>query len=322
MDISVLTTPWFDPQVNGYGGVDFQRDDVTEGELLRAVRAWRADGGGSFLLTLITDEWSRLVARLRRIRALRSSNAELGIAIAGWHIEGPFLSEKPGFCGAHNPAFMCDPKPEHLRELRDAAEDDLVLLTLAPERHQAIEATSRATGLGIRVSLGHTDASAPQLREAVSAGATGFTHLANGCPQQLDRHDNIVWRVLDTPKLVVGVIADRIHVAPALFRLIHKALPPERIYYTTDAMSAAGAPPGEYRLGPLQLRVGEDGIVRKPGASNFAGSALRPSQLKTRVVEMLGGDATEFLPATFRTAEQWLHPAGYGRIAANSAHPS
>src|SRR5206468_3052944 len=102
---------------------------------------------------------------------------------------------EPGFCGAHNPAVMCDPTEPHIRELREITENDPLLCTLAPERRGALEAIALATSLGIKVSLGHTNAAAEILRAAGASGATGFTHLANACPRELDRHDNIIWRV-------------------------------------------------------------------------------------------------------------------------------
>ena len=79
----------------------------------------------------------------------------------------------------------------------------------------------------MRVSLGHTNASAEVLRQAVAAGATGFTHFGNACPQELDRHDNILWRALDTPGLTAGLIPDGIHVSPVLFRLVHRLFDPD-----------------------------------------------------------------------------------------------
>jgi len=112
--------------------------------------------------------------------------------------------------------------------------------------------------------------------------------LGNACPQQLDRHDNILWRALDTPGLTVSVIPDKIHVSPALFRLIHRALLPESICYVTDAMAAAGAPAGRYSIGKLEVDVGADQIVRPPGRSNYAGSALDPFTGVLRAAEMLG----------------------------------
>jgi len=292
LEHAAANLPWLAPalvdlQINGYGGVDFQRDGLAAEDLLRAARRLRADGCARFLLTLITDDWPRLTARLRNLRELRAQSAELQAAIAGWHIEGPFLSEKPGFHGAHDPALMRDPTPAHLRELRDLTGTDPLLLTLAPERTGAVEAIALAVSLGIKISLGHTDAPVEILHTAVQAGATGFTHLGNGIPQQLDRHDNILWRVFETHGLMVSLIPDRIHLSPALFRAVNRVLKPAAVYCTTDAMAAAGAPPGRYSIGAMQLEVGEDQIVRLPGKPNFAGSALRPLQGVRRAAEML-----------------------------------
>jgi N-acetylglucosamine-6-phosphate deacetylase len=277
----------FDLQVNGYGGVDFQQDKLSLDELLLAARQLRKAGCTKFLLTLITDEWTKLTARLKHLRMLRSQSAELQAAIVGWHIEGPFLSGEPGFHGAHNPARMLDPTPTHIQELRAITGNEPLLLTMAPEREGALEAIRAAVSLGIKVSLGHTSASAEMLRKSVQAGATGFTHLGNGCPRDLDRHDNILWRVLETPGLTTGLIPDGIHVSPTLFRLLHRWHGSDAIYYTTDAMSAAGAPPGRYKLGAVDVEVGADQIVRQPGKTNFAGSALQPCEGVFRAAQML-----------------------------------
>lgn len=267
-----------DLQINGFAGVDFQQDGLTEADLLKATHGLRKAGCAHYLLTLITDEWSALLNRLRHLKALRDAHPELKEAIFGWHIEGPFLSAEPGFRGAHNHEVMCDPTPAHIDQLKAVTQGDPVLLTLAPERNGSLETIRAARQAGFRVSLGHTNASEKQLCDALVAGGDGFTHLGNGCPQQLDRHDNILWRAFDVPGLTVGLIPDRIHVSPLLFRLMHRVVPRESIYYTTDAMSAAGAPPGRYRIGKLELEVGADRIVRLPGAQNFAGSSLTPAE--------------------------------------------
>jgi len=277
-----------DIQAYGFAGTDFQADQVSFEAMRTAVRGLRRAGCTRFLITLVTDAWDRMLAKLERLRALRASSAELRGAIAGWHIEGPFLSDRPGFSGAHNAALMCDPTLVQFRQLRAVAGDDLLLLTLAPERTGAIEAIALAVSLGIRISLGHTDASAAIIEQAVAAGATGFTHLGNGCPQALDRHDNILWRVFEQRGLTVSMIPDGRHVSPPLFRLAHRLLPREAILYVTDAMAAAGAPPGRYRLGPMELEVGADQVVRLPWQPYYAGSALRPIDGVERAASLAG----------------------------------
>ena len=323
----------FDPQINGFGGVDFQQDGIDVEQLQLSIRKLRAAGCGRFLLTLVTDEWSKLTRRLRHLIGLRRRSLELRDAIAGWHVEGPFLSSESGFHGAHNPAFMIDPTLKRIRELRGIVGSQPLLLTMAPERRGALEAIRLARRLGIMVSLGHTNASAECLAQAVKAGATGFTHLGNACPQMLDRHDNILWRVLDTPGLNVSLIADGIHVSPGLFRLVHRVLSGASIFYTTDAMAAAGSPPGRYTIGGIEVEVGEDGIVRQPGKTNFAGSSLRPidglfsaakmlDQPWQKVWDGFSGRAAQFLGLNYG-----LHPGSPAvfcllRFETDSADPS
>lgn len=296
----------FDVQVNGFGGVDFQADTVGGVDLTRAVVALRRAGCLRFLVTLITDEWTALVARLKWLRELRETALEVRAAIAGWHVEGPFLSAEPGYHGAHDPSLMRDPTPELLRELREAAGDLPLLVTLAPERAGSLEAIAAARALGITISLGHTNAPAETLARAARAGATGFTHLGNACPQGLDRHDNIVWRALDTPGLRVSLIPDGRHVSPALFRLVHRCLPAGALLYTTDAMAAAGAAPGRYSLGRLELEVGADRVVRQPGQTNFAGSALTPVEGVFRAARMLGAPWQETWRRWSEAPARWL----------------
>jgi N-acetylglucosamine-6-phosphate deacetylase len=285
--LPVLLPPLVDIQINGFAGVDFQNDTCTQADLERAANGLAAAACSRFLLTLITDQWDRMLARLKNYRALRAASPLLMRRIAGWHVEGPFLSATPGFHGAHPPEFMVAPTPARLRELKTVTGDDPVLITLAPEWPEAPEAIRCARELGFHVWLGHTDATVAQLAVAVAAGAEGYTHLGNGCPAQLHRHDNIVFRVLDEAGLRASIIPDRIHVSPMLFRLFHRALDPARICYTTDAISAGGAGPGIYPLAAMKVEVGADGIVRQPGKANYAGSSLAPLEGVRRAAEML-----------------------------------
>jgi N-acetylglucosamine-6-phosphate deacetylase len=159
---------------------------------------------------------------------------------------------------------------------------------MAPERPGTLEAVRQAVASGFVVSFGHTNAGTEDLRAAVEAGGRAFTHLGNGCPQTLDRHDNIIWRVLDEERLVAGLIPDGRHVAPPFFRALHRALGSSRIYWTTDAMAAAGAPDGRYSLGELEAEVGADRVVRNFATGGFAGSALAPIEGIRCGARMLG----------------------------------
>lgn len=283
---------WFAPsltdlQVNGYAGVDFQNaEEITTDHLLHVSRTLRRDGCRRILLTLITAPWLQMLSSIRHLRHLIQGHSELRQTFVGWHIEGPFLSNQPGYSGAHPHELMLPPRASHMKELADATAGDIVLLTLAPECEGVIEAIKIATDYGFQISLGHSNATTSQLKSAVSAGAKAFTHLGNGCPQLLDRHDNILWRVLDNPALTIGLIPDGIHVSPQLFRILHE-LRRSRIYWTTDAMSGAAAPFGYYTLGKSRLWVGKDLVVRNPDTQSFAGSALSPIEGVRRGAVML-----------------------------------
>lgn len=295
-----------DVQINGVAGVDFQKELPDLSRLKTAVGAMVRAGCTRFLPTLITDQWDRMLLKLERLVQWRAEWALAGHCISGWHLEGPFLSETSGYHGAHNPQLMQDPSPRHLQAIRDRVGKDLVLVTLAPERSGALEFTRRAVELGWKVSLGHTNASAQQMVQAYREGARAFTHLGNACPQLLDRFDNVLWRVLDEGLFLVSLIPDGVHVSPALFRLVHRLQPGGGIYYTTDAMSAAGGPSGRYTLGELELEVGRDGVVRFPGQSHYAGSALMPWEGVVRAARMLKRSWREVWNAFSIVPAGWL----------------
>jgi len=321
--------PLLDVQVNGYAGIDFQQDDLSEADLLHAVEQLDLACCGQILFTLVTDDWEAMTCRLAKAKQLRDANPTLGQAIAGWHIEGPFLSAEAGYCGAHPAEKMLSPTPERIAELRELAGDDPLLFTMAPEVDGGLKGFATARELGIHVSIGHTNAQEHILRRVTAAGPAGFTHLGNGCPATLDRADNILWRALDNPGLTYGLIPDRWHVSPALFRLIHRLVDSDSIYYTTDAMAAAGAPPGKYRLGQLELEVGPEQVVRLPGTPNLAGSALTPIEGIRRAAEMLDCDWQDVWPRFSQAPARFMglqegftigSPANFALIEIDSAN--
>ena len=272
---SFLVGPaFFDPQVNGFAGVDFQNPDITGDELEFALREIQGAACSHILLTLVTAGFDSLQYQFRHLAGILEENEFVRGSVLGFHLEGPFISRKPGFHGAHPPEQVCDPDWKVFEKLQLASGSRIRLITLAPELEGSQSFIQKAVSQGVMVSLGHTDASYEELLDALIAGARMVTHLGNGCPEQLHRHNNIIQRVLAVSDLMVSLIPDGIHLPPYVLANLVRALGMTRVVMTTDAMSAAGAPPGEYRLGRLQLVVGQDRVVLMPGGKNFAGSSL------------------------------------------------
>ncbi|MEA3213445.1 MAG: N-acetylglucosamine-6-phosphate deacetylase [Chthoniobacter sp.] len=267
----------FDLQVNGFAGVDFQQPAVTLDDLRRAVAALRAHQTQGILLTLITDEIDALCRKFERIEQLCRAEAELAGTICGYHLEGPWLSPEPGYCGAHSADRMRAPSLPDYRRLQAAAGGRIRLITLAPEWPGSPGFISEVTRAGTIVSLGHTNASEGQIDEAIRAGATLCTHLGNGVPMILPRHDNIIQRLLARDELTACLIPDGAHLPPFMLRNLFRAKPPGRVILTTDCMAAAAAPPGRYRLGTMEVESA-GGVVRVPGQANLAGSSLTPDR--------------------------------------------
>jgi len=284
---------FFDLQVNGFAGVDFQAAELSRAQLEFAVAGLQAHGTSRILLTLITDSVDRLEAKLRHIEALRAKSPKVASTVVGYHLEGPYLCAEPGYRGAHNPVWMKAPDRAEFDRFWTASGGRLRLVTLAPELAGSTEFIRYAVGHGVRVAIGHSNADEASIDAAQEAGLTLCTHLGNGVPGQLPRHDNVVQRLLARDELYACFIPDGIHLPPGVLKNFVRAKPSDKVLFTTDAMSAAGAPPGRYPLGEMVVEVGADRIVRQPGSSNFAGSALTMDDACGRVSRYLGWSETE-----------------------------
>jgi N-acetylglucosamine-6-phosphate deacetylase len=274
--------------VNGFAGVDFQTPDLNHADLHRAIDRLRAHQTQRMLLTLITDEVEALCAKLARIEQFRREDPLLAETICGYHLEGPFLSAQPGYCGAHTAELQRAPDFSAFDRMWKAAGGNIRLLTLAPEWPGSRDFIANIVARGVVVSLGHTNATDAQITDAIDAGARLCTHLGNAVPQMLPRHDNIIHRLLARDELIACLIPDGIHLPPAVFKIFFRAKPAGKVILTTDAMAAAAAPPGRYTLGASEVEAHPDGIVRRPGCENFAGSSLTPDQGVANAARWLG----------------------------------
>lgn len=280
---------FFDLQVNGFAGVDFQQDDLGARDLSRAVDALLSHRTDRILLTLITDGIDRLCAKLERIEAVRRRNPRIAATVAGYHIEGPYMLPQRGYSGAHDARLMRPPSIREFDRLWEASAGNIRLVTLAPELPGSPEFIRHLVSRRVRVSVGHSNADERSIDEAIRAGLSLCTHLGNGVPQKIHRHDNVIQRLLARDELYAAFIPDGIHLPPFVLRNFVRAKPMDRVLFTTDCMAAAGAPPGKYRLGRMAMQVGADGIVRQPGEKrSFAGSSLTMDAAARNVQHMVG----------------------------------
>lgn len=285
---------FFDVQVNGYAGVDFNQDDLPVDAIHRACERLSADGVSGILATIITEDVERMCARLRRLAQAREQDPHARRVIAGFHVEGPFLNPEPGYRGAHPVDAIRPADVETAKRLVDAGGGAVRLMTLAPEQDPQGTVTRWLVSQGIVVSAGHTNASRSQLESALDAGLTMFTHLGNGCPMQLHRHDNIVQRVLSVAeRMWICFIADGVHVPFFALKNYLKVIGLDRVVVTTDAMPAAGLGPGRYTVSRWDIVVGEDMVARAPDGSHLVGAAITMRQSWVNLQQQVGLSASD-----------------------------
>jgi len=279
----------FDLQVNGYAGVDFNDDDLNAERLATACAALKEDGVAGILATIITDDVEVMCRRLERLVRLREENAEWAKMIRGLHIEGPFLNETPGFIGAHPSAHARVAEVSVVDRLLDAAGGLTRIVTLAPERDHGFAVTKYLSGKGVCVAAGHCDPTLAELRGAIDAGLQMFTHLGNGCPMNLHRHDNIIQRVLSLrEELWMSFIPDGVHVPFTALRNYLDLVGTGRVVMVTDAIAAARMGPGNYRFLGREVRIGSDLVARAPDGSHLMGSTVTMPRIAENLSRELG----------------------------------
>jgi N-acetylglucosamine-6-phosphate deacetylase len=297
-----------DLQVNGCFGVDLVDADTEQWAAV--CRRLPETGVTAFMPTFITAPVHELAAALRRTAALLPALPDPAARVLGVHVEGPFLS--PRRRGAHNPDWLCDPAPDAVEELLTAAPGLLRMQTLAPELPGALAAIRRLTDAGVLVSVGHSNATAAEVEAAADAGARMVTHLFNAQRPLHHREPGVVGQALVDPRLTSGLIADLTHVVGPVCRLAFQAAP-GRIVLITDAVGAAGMPPGRYVLGGQEVVVDGGGLPLRADGT-IAGSGLRLDDAVANVVAE-GVDLATALAAATRLPADLIGRPDLGRIA-------
>lgn len=261
----------------------------------KVVDFHRSHGTGTVIASLVSEPLEDLKKQIAQLVPLYKSGA-----IAGIHLEGPYLSHAR--CGAHAPENLINPRWEDLSELLEIGEGSIVMVTIAPELDGALESIGRLSDHGVIAAIGHTAAPLVTMQSAIDAGAEVVTHFTNGMVKPQDDRE-LAEALLDEEQLSLELILDGEHVSPENVRLMLE-IDPLRLVLITDAMSAAGQPDGDYTIGALPVRV-RNGVARLDNGS-LAGSTLTMDQAFTRLVNEFGVNLVDAVDASSGNAARLL----------------
>lgn len=256
-----------DTHIHGYAGKDIM--NAEEGALDVISKGLLECGVTSFLPTTLTDSKERTDAALKRVAA--EYKDVKGAKVRGIFLEGPFFTEK--YKGAQNPNYMSDPKIDYLKEWKEISDGLVNKIAIAPERAGAEDFIKKANAMGVKVALGHSDASFDEAVAAVDAGANIFVHTFNGMSGLHHREPGMVGAAMATDA-ISELICDGHHVNPNAAGILMNTKGRDKIALITDCMSAGGMADGDYKLGEFPVRV-ENGTARLKDGGSLAGSILK-----------------------------------------------
>ena len=303
----LLLAPGFiDLQVNGAFGSDFTAEPSAIWEVGARLPEY---GVTTYLPTVVTSP-PETVADAQEVVCQGPPPGYRGATALGLHLEGPFLN--PDKRGAHNPAYL---RPPSLPAIASWYPDQGVrLVTLAPELPGALDVVRALAARGVVVSAGHSAATLQQARAGIEAGITYGTHLFNAMPPLGHREPGLAGALLTDSRVAVGIIADGVHLHPALVALIWRAKGPGQVNLVTDAMAALGMPPGRYRLG--QRDVTSDGRAARLADGRLAGCVLSLDETVRNLVDFAGCSPSEAVATVTTVPASVLGLAdSYGLVA-------
>jgi len=287
-ETSTLTAAFFDIHTHGARNHDVM--SATPAGLGEMQRFLATHGLAHYLPTTVTAPVDATLRALESLANAIEAAPQPGEAQpVGIHLEGPFLSHAKR--GVHSPDLLQPPSIELFDRFQSTARGHIKLVTIAPEPNAAhsgrwalepgplaIDLIQYATALGVRVSVGHSNATAAETLAAIDAGATSATHTFNAMRPLDHREPGILGTVLDDHRLFAELICDGIHVAPPLVRLWLRSKTATRAILVSDSISATGMPDGDYKLGPLDVTVA-NGVAQlsedlAAGKQTLAGSVL------------------------------------------------
>jgi N-acetylglucosamine-6-phosphate deacetylase len=230
-----------------------------------------------------------VLGNLRTIAEARRKNALCEKNILGIHLEGPFISPEPGAVGTHPIEWVRPPSEELYARYQEACGGIVKLVTVAAEIPGMPEFVGELAGRGIAVSLGNQLAKSPaDVAPCIEAGARAFTHLGNGIPNEINRHDNIVYTALVEDRAAVMFIPDGHHLPDTMLRLYFRAVPLKRLVAVSDAQYPAGMPPGEYKVCGADARLEPSGLLWNPARNCLVGATTPMARMMELLRERIG----------------------------------
>jgi len=287
-----------DLQVNGYKGVHFSDINLTRDDFVMACRGVFEAGTTAFLPTMITSP-KEVYEHNLPIMATVLQEAEFRGNLLGFHIEGPFISAQEGARGAHDAPWISKPNVDYLKQLIEWADGQIKLLTIAAEPAGAEKLARYAVEHGITVSLGHQMAGEADLARLVQAGAVSLTHLGNGIPAMLPRHENPIWAGLGNDDLIAMIITDSFHLPASILKAIVRTKGPDQCVIISDASSPAGLQAGKYEVLGHQVVLEEDGLLHDLTTGYLAGSSATMLQCMNHMASLDLVDTGELLAMGF-----------------------
>ena len=306
-DLPYLAPGFIDIQVNGFAGVDYNSANTSMEEIARSIHVIYSTGVTRFFPTVITGAADDMLGALRNLEKARETLAE-GVAIEGFHVEGPHICPDDGPRGAHPKHCVRKPDVSEYQRWQEVTHGNIKLITIAPEWPEAPHYIETLVNDGVVVSIGHTGANREQIQAAVSAGATLSTHLGNGAHAVMSRHPNYIWEQMAEDRLAADFIVDGIHIGESFLKVALRAKGLERSILVTDASSPAGAAPGRYKLGEQEVDLTEDNRVVLAGQTRLAGSALRMDRGVENLMRIAGLSLADSITMATR------NPARIGRV--------
>lgn len=290
-----LAPGFIDLQINGYDGVDFNDADTAPAQIATAFRQLWRTGTTGLLPTVITGSHAHIAQCFANLLHAADEFPEVTRGMLGLHLEGPFISTEDGPRGAHPREHARPPDWDEFQRWQDAARGQIRLITLSPEWTGANAFIERAAAAGVIVAIGHTAATPAQIADAVKAGARMSTHLGNGSHARIERHPNYIWEQLAADELHASFIVDGQHLPPAVVKCFLRCKGVARSILVTDAIAAAGKPPGRYRLGNVEVEVTPARRVCLPGTPYLAGSVLEMHEAIANTVRYSDATLSEAL---------------------------